>query len=289
MPVIDAHAHDVPLLKKLPVLFDRLGGALPQPERIPGGKAPLSLVHLLADMDQAGVTASLVVLYAQADEFLRLAREQPGRLFGLAYYDSLHPSESMERIQGLCAEHPDLILGVSTAFPFFHQDPRLIDFQPLYEFCQQRGLPIQFHVGGDPSMEEVSRPTAFGVLARQYPALAVICLHAGGSAYREISPLLHRFPNLYLEVEGLQEAELAGDGLPGIVREILRNAPSRKVMFGSNRTHANGPYAARVQAVRALPWRQRADVCWRTAAAVYGLHLPHGSRVASRLAHSFSR
>ncbi len=129
-------------------------------------------------------------------------------------------------------------------------------------------------------MEEVSRPTAFGVVAGRYPELSVICLHAGGGAYRELAPLLHRVPNLFLEVEGLQESELAGDGLPGVLQEILRDAPSRKIMFGSNRTHANGPYAARVRAILALPWRQRADVCWRTAATVYGLHLPDRKRAA---------
>lgn len=289
MPIIDTHAHDVPLLKKLPVLFDRLGGALPQAPGSPDNGEPPTLAQLLADMDEIGVTASLIVLYAQVDEFLRLAREQPGRLFGLAFYDSLHPAESLERVQALCDEHPDLILGVSTALPFFHQDPRQREFHPLYEFCQQRGLPIQFHVGGDAAMEEVSRPTAFGAVAMKYPGLSVICLHAGGSAYREFPPLLRRLPNLYLEVEGLQEADLAGQGHPDILQELLRVAPSRKLMFGSNRTHPNGPYAARVQAVRTLPRRQREDVCWRSATAVYGLCFRNGNPAAAYRARSFAR
>ena len=87
MPIIDAHAHDIPLLKKLPVLFDRLGGSLPQVVGCPGGNEPSSPAQLLAEMDQAGVIASLVVLFAQPDEFLRLASEQPGRLFGFAPSD----------------------------------------------------------------------------------------------------------------------------------------------------------------------------------------------------------
>jgi predicted TIM-barrel fold metal-dependent hydrolase len=239
-------------------------------------------------MDRAGVTASLVVLYAEMDEFLRLARERPGRLFGLAFYDSLNPAESLDRVQTLCAEHPDLILGVSTAFPFFRQDPRLNDFQPLYRFCQERGLPIQFHMGGDPAMEALSRPAGFGVLAAAFPGLPVVCLHAGGGAYRELPPLLHRFSNLYVEVEGLQEREL-GDGRPTILQEMLRAAPSRKIMFGSNRIDPEGPYAARVRAVRTLPWRQRADVCWRTAAAVYGLRISNGKGTPTRLAQALPR
>jgi predicted TIM-barrel fold metal-dependent hydrolase len=288
VPVIDTHAHDVPLLKKLPVLFDRLGGALPRVEAGAGGRSFLALAPLLADMDRAGVTASLVVLYAEIVEFLRLALEQPGRLYGLAYYDSLHPAESLDRVHTLCAEYPDLILGVSTAFPFFRQDPRLNDFQPLYRFCQERGLPIQFHMGGDPAMEALSRPAAFGVLAATFPGLPVICLHAGGGAHRELLALLQRLPNLYVEVEGLQENELEG-GRPVILHEILRAAPSRKVMFGSNRIDPEGPYAARVRAVRTLPWRQRADVCWRTAAAVYRLRIANGKGAPTRLAHALPR
>jgi len=284
MPIIDTHVHDVPLLKKLPVLFDRLAGSLP----VGDGRETSSLDELPADMDRVGVAASLVVLYTHEEDFLRLARANPGRLFGLAYFDSLHPTESLDRIRDLVAECPELLVGVSTAFPYFHQDPRLGEFRPLYEYCERQRLPIQFHTGGDPTMEAVSRPAVFGELAQAYPRLRVICLHAGGSGFREIPDYLQRIPNLFLEVEGLQETDLSGDGRPRVLREILQRAPSRKVMFGSNRMHRNGPYAARVQAVRALPAGQREDVCWQTAAAVYGPHLL-GRRAAALLAHSSSR
>jgi len=284
MPIIDTHVHDVPLLKKLPVLFDRLAGSLPAGD----GREASGLDELPADMDRVGVAVSLVVLYTYEEEFLRLAGANPGRLFGLAYYDSLHPAESLERIQTLAAERPDLLVGISTAFPYFHQDPRLGEFRPLYDYCERRRLPIQFHTGGDPTMEAVSRPAVFGELARAHPRLPVICLHAGGSGFQEIPAYLQQIPNLFLEVEGLQETDLSGDGRPRVLWEILRSAPSRKVMFGSNRMHRNGPYAARVQAVRTLPAPQREDVCWQTAAAVYGPRLL-GHQAAVLLAHSASR
>lgn len=289
VPVIDTHVHDVPLLKKLPVLFDRLGGSLPEVSLVPDGPRAAGLEDLPAEMDRAGVAASLVVLYTQEDEFLRLANLHPGRLFGLAFFDSLHPAESLERIRSLSAERPDLIVGVATAFPFFHQDPRLAEFQPLYEFCERRGLPIQFHAGGDPAMEAVSRPAVFAELAAASPRLPVICLHAGGRSFREMAPLVRRVPNLFLEVEGLQDVDLDGDGRPHVLLEVLQEAPSRKVMFGSNRMQRNGSYAARVKAVRALAWRARRDVCWRTAAAVFGLHLLDGRQTAARLLHSIAR
>ena len=268
--VIDIHAYDVPLARKLPRLSERLGGGLPEagPD-LPRGEAA-KLSDLIEDMDRARVTSSLVVLHEEPAEFFRLATEHPGRLYGLAYYDSLSPRQGLERVRSLCEDHPDLILGVTTAFPCFDLDPRMNDFAPLYEYCLQRDLPVQFHPGGEPGAGEARGPMAIGVLARTYPRLKMVCLHAGGRWHGEMPGLLRRFPNLFLEVEALQHAELEGDGEPRALRALLRAAGSGRLMFGGDWRGRMEHYFQRVEVVRRLPWWQRQNVAWRTAVRVYG-------------------
>lgn len=279
-PILDTHAHDTPLLQKLPVLFDRLDGTLPTFRQQTGERSGSPLADLLAEMDAAGVAASLVLIQADTADFFRLARAHPGRLFGLALYDSLHPAEGLEQIRALQAEGPPLLRGVATAYPFFRQDPRAREFAPLYEFCQGQGLPVQFHPGGDRGMRAGGQPAVLGELAAAYPRLSLVCLHAGGPAHRELPALLRAYPNLYAEVEGLQDSELADGRRPAILHELLRHTPGGRLMFGSDWSARDGSYADRVRTVRALSAAHRADVCWRTAATLYGLRLrPHGGAV----------
>jgi predicted TIM-barrel fold metal-dependent hydrolase len=223
-------------------------------------------------MDRARVRASLVVLDEEPEEFLRLAEQYPGRLFGLAYYDSLSPRLGLERIRALCHDHPGLILGVTTAMLRFHQDPRLRDFIPLYEYCGGRGLPVQFHAEGDPPDEDAGQPTAFAVLARTYPGLTVICRHTGHWRAQALEHLA-RFPNLFLLTDALRGAGPAEDGASPSLLDLLHAAGGRKLMFGSGWRGRQAGYLERVEAVRRLPWPARRHIGWRTAVRAYGPRL----------------
>jgi predicted TIM-barrel fold metal-dependent hydrolase len=271
--VIDISVHDVPLSRKIPAL----SGHLPAPP--PSGDPPrewldeAKLPDLIQDMDRAGMSTSLVVLHEETEEFLGLAARHPGRLFGLAYFDSLSPSDGLERVQTLCHDHPDLILGVRTAMSVFGQDIRLRDFVPFYQYCLERDLPVQFSIGGSPGEAPV-RPTPFGVLAASYPKLRIVCLDAVGGWHPEFPGLLHRFPNLFVAGEGSPEPGADGEGGSRNFREFPGGSASRRSMLGSNWRGRDPAYLRSVERVGCLPWRQRQDVCWRTAAHVYGLRIP---------------
>jgi predicted TIM-barrel fold metal-dependent hydrolase len=224
------------------------------------------LSDLIEDMDRARVRVSLVVLHEETDEFFRLAAEHPGRVFGLAYYDSLSPHRGLERVQGLCHDYPHLVLGVATAMPGLGQDPRLRDFVPLYEFCEERGLPVQFH-GRGAAIGGGLGPMAYAVLAKSYPRLRVVCQH-GESWCGEALALLGGFPNLFLQVDGLS------------LHTALRATDSRKLLFGSGWRGREAGYFERAEGVRRLPWWQRRNVGWRTAVRV------HGSRILCPSARS---
>jgi predicted TIM-barrel fold metal-dependent hydrolase len=270
--VIDTSAHDVPLLRKIPDLFQHLAPRLPPGDprglRVEEAKLP-DLIH---DMDRAGVRASLVVLSEETHEFFSLAARHPGRLFGLAYFDSLSPHQGLERVRTLRDDHRDLILGVRTAMPILHQDPRLRDFVPFYQYCLERDLPVQFQMGGNPG-EAVARPTPFGVLAASYPRLRIVCVHSGGPWHPDLPGLLRRFPNLFVAAEGSPGSAVEDGGGSRTYREFLRQTGSRQVMFGSNRLGRDPAYLQAVERARSLPWWQRRNVCWRTAAQVFGARI----------------
>ncbi len=253
--ILDTHVFEAPLSRKAPDLFRDASGTLAMADRH-AEEMEARLSDLIEDMDRACVDASLVVLHEETDEFFHLAAQHTGRLFGLAHYDSLSPPRGLEWVQALCNDHPALILGVTTAMPWLGQDPRLRDFAPLYEFCAERGLPVQFHAGND-AAEGAPRLMALAVLARSYPRLKLVCrYHEGWRG--EAVVVLNRLPNLFLQVDGLS------------LHTPLRATGSRKLLFGSDWRGREASYFERVEGVRRLPWWQRRNVAWRTAVRVYG-------------------
>jgi predicted TIM-barrel fold metal-dependent hydrolase len=131
---------------------------------------------------------------------------------------------------------------------------------------------VQFHLGGIPG-EAVPRPMPFGVLAASYPRLRIVCIHPGGSWHPDLPGLLRRFPNLFVAAEGSPGPDAGDNGGSRTYREFLRLAGSRQLMFGSNWLGRDPAYLQAVERAQSLPWWQRRNVCWRTAARVYGTRI----------------
>lgn len=273
--IIDVHVHDIPLSRKVPMLFHHLRRSFPGDDlEIQQGEGS-GLPDLLEDMDRARVAASLVVLSEERGEFFRLAGQYPGRLFGLAYYDSLSHLQGLDRIRELREAHPTLIVGVTTVIAGLHQDPRLKDFAPLYEYCIQHELPIQFYSDGSSTGEGSVQPTAFAVLARTYPPLKVVCRY-GESWDENAMESLRHFPNLFLQVAGLPQTE--GNEIPRLLQALLCRVGSHKILFASDWRGRDPTYFQQVEAVRRLPWWQRRNIGWRTAVRVYGPRISSAQR-----------
>jgi predicted TIM-barrel fold metal-dependent hydrolase len=143
---------------------------------------------------------------------------------------------------------------------------------PFYRFCQERGLPIQFHFGGSPVMEALCHPNLFAALARAFPRLTIVCLHTGGGWSQELPHLLHHHPNVYVETEYLQlhEAEL---NMPAqVVPQFLQNWGLTRVMFGTDRVKREPKYFRRIALVKELPQMVRDELCYRNARFAYRLN-----------------
>jgi predicted TIM-barrel fold metal-dependent hydrolase len=232
----------------------------------------VALRLLREDMEQAEVATSLVVtLPEDVSALAHEAAQTPGKLYSLLWFDSRQPDQSVQELRVLVARFPSFLIGVKTVLPYLYQNPLQQEFFPLYAFCQERRLPIQFHFGGNPRMETLCRPSLFAALARIFPQLLIVCLHAGGGWSQEIPALLATCPNVYLEVEGIQLHEAELNLPPQIVPSLLQRCGSAKFMFGSDRIGREQKFFRRVQYIRSLPLPYREDLCQRTAARVYQL------------------
>lgn len=257
MLLIDAHVH---------LRTGKLSGT-PTP-----ASAELALSLLQDDMEQAGVTTSLVVTWPEDVSVLaREAARTPGRFYSLLWFDSRWPERSLRELVSLVERFPTVLMGVKTVLPYLSQSPLQRELLPLYAFCQERQLPIQFHCGGNPTMEMLCRPDLFAVLARAFPQLTLVCLHSGGGWYRVMPRLLAAYANIYLEVEGVQLHEAQLHLTPRVLPYLLQQADTAKIMFGSDRLVREEKYFRRVQFINNIPPPYHADVCYRTAARVYRL------------------
>lgn len=257
MRLVDAHTH---------LRTGKLSGT-PTP-----ASAELALQLLQEDMERAGITTSLVVTWPEdVPALAQEAARSPGTLYSLLWFDSRRPGRSLQELTLLVERFPAVLIGVKTVFPYLYQNPLQQEFFPLYAFCQERQLPIQFHFGGNPRMEEVCRPSLFVALARAFPALPIVCLHAGGGWQREMPNLLATCSNVYLEVEGLQLHEAQLNLPPQVLPYLLQRCGSGKIMFGSDRIGREEKFFRRVQFIRSIPPLYRDDLCQQTATRVYRL------------------
>src|SRR5258705_4872772 len=166
MTLIDAHTH---------LRTGKLAGTLTP------ASVEVALRLLRNDMERAEATSSLVVtLPEDVPALAQEAARAPGALYSLLWFDSRQPEQSLQELRLLTTRFPSLPIGVKTVLPYLSQHPLQPELFPLYTFCQERRLPIQFHCGGNLRMEALCHPSLFAALARTFPHLLIVCLHAGG-------------------------------------------------------------------------------------------------------------
>ncbi|PPD10619.1 amidohydrolase family protein [Methylophilus sp.] len=85
--------------------------------------------------------------------------------------------------------------------PGFGKPARQVDdplFDPVYDACQQYGVPVCVMSGPTTPDLDYAHPNAVARLARKYPQLNIICFHGYYPFVNEIVGAAFRYPNLYL-------------------------------------------------------------------------------------------
>jgi uncharacterized protein len=92
---------------------------------------------------------------------------------------------------------------------FYANDTRLY---PIYEACQEQGLPVLFHAGTslfEGSKMRYSDPYTFDDVINDFPRLKIVLCHGGRGFWYNIAEfLVKNFENVYIDISGLPPANL---------------------------------------------------------------------------------
>jgi len=159
----------------------------------------------LAEIGAAGISRAVVVgretpgLTIDNDTIHALVRNQP-QLIGLGSVDIRQRGER-GAIDEIHRAVNQLGLRAINIEPGFGEPPLQVDHAqlfPVYETCQQLGVPVCLMSGPTTPDLDYAHPNAVARLARRYPQLQIICFHGYYPYVNEIVGAAFRYDNIYL-------------------------------------------------------------------------------------------
>ena len=162
-----------------------------------------SMSLFIEEMDAAGIT-----LGSRADpkstgmdnnDLARLDAAYPGRFIGIAGIDPLDGEEALRETEHFALKGP---AGASVLEPGFCSTPLYANDQriyPIYELCQQHGIPVFLSFGGYVAPDlTYNSPFIIDRLALDFPSLKLVIAHGGWPFVTEICHVAFNRENVYL-------------------------------------------------------------------------------------------
>ena len=142
--------------------------------------------------------------YWVPDAFVaEFAARAPEKLVGFASCDPTqegHLEELRHAVEGL---H---LRGVKMGPIYAGFDPREERCEPVYRYCESRGLPVIFHTGTTFNREAVlrfGRPQLLDEVAMLHPDLRMVLAHLGHPFGEECLCVIRKHPHVYADVSAL--------------------------------------------------------------------------------------
>lgn len=213
--------------------------------RLDLGKLPVSTGQLLEEMDSTGVERAVILgqdthatrnpsfkhYTIRNDQLASIASTSHDRLVPFAGVD---PNAGADGVREL--KRSIVKLGVkglkihSSANSVYPNDPKKM--YPLYELCQEKGLPILFHTGttglGDCEIK-YSKPEYLDEVSEKFPDLKVVMAHFGWPWSDVAIALALRHPNVFLDVSGWRPRYL-----PQSVLSYMNGPLQDRFLFGTD-------------------------------------------------------
>ncbi len=201
------------------------------------GDAPLPDVDATrAVMDEAGVETGLISAWTgptgvliSNDETAENARRSDGRLRPVMSVDLNDPMGAVREIRQRAKEG---FVGVRALPWLWGVPPNDRRFYPIYAACIDAGLPFCTQIGhtGPLRTSEYGRliPYLEDVLL-DFPELVIVGGHVGFPWVDEVTTLLHKFPNFYVDTSAYVLHRLPPD-----LVQLMKNEGKTRIMFGSN-------------------------------------------------------
>jgi predicted TIM-barrel fold metal-dependent hydrolase len=127
----------------------------------------------------------------------------PDKLVGFAASDPTQAGYMEELREGI--EELGLV-GLKLGPMYAGFDPRDPRCDPIYTYCQERGIPILFHSGTTYNRAAplaFTRPWLFDEVAIKYPELRMVLAHVGHPFCEECLVVIRKHPHVYADISAL--------------------------------------------------------------------------------------
>lgn len=190
----------------------------------------------LAAMDEAGVETALISAWTgpqgaliSNDETAENADCSGGRLKPVMSVDLNDPMKAVREIRKRAKEGFIAVRALPWLWGLPPNDRR---FYPVYTACVDEGLPFCTQIGhtGPLRTSEYGRliPYLEDVLL-DFPELVVVGGHVGFPWIDEVTSLLHKFPNFYVDTSAYVLHRLP----PGFI-QLMKETGNKRILFGTN-------------------------------------------------------
>lgn len=196
-----------------------------------GLSGTITIPNLHSAMDAMSISTAFVLaidypfLSKNSETILKKIQHDPKLVgFGSVHPASRNKHQKIAHLQSLGA------FGIKLHPFFMMMRPANQAYYPIYEACQELHMPVLFHTGYGSLTPKWSRslvsPGDFEKVAQLFPRLTIIFGHAGGEClYQEMADISTRYPNTYLQY----------DGLPAhLLKQMLRKVDTERVLYGSD-------------------------------------------------------
>ena len=207
-------------------------------------KLPSSTGQILEEMDEAGVAKAVILgqdthatpnpafksYTLRNDEITRLAGASGDRLVPFAGVDP-NSGESLSELKRAVKKLGMRGLKVHSSANSVYINDRKRMF-PIYEFCQDAGIPVLFHTGttglGDCEIR-YSKTELLDEVCQSFPDLKVIMAHFGWPWPEVAMAIALRNPNVFIDVSGWK-AKYIPQGVFPYLNGILQD----RFLFGTD-------------------------------------------------------
>jgi uncharacterized protein len=166
----------------------------------------VSLVNLLAQMDDAGIKKSVLfaldapLLYASNEFVANICKKYPSRFIGFASVDP-RKTDACEQLKYAVEKLSLKGLKLHPPLQNFYPNDRIV--WPVYALASEMGIPVVFHVGSTPFGNLVKLKQADPILiddiANDFPNLKIILTHLGTLWHNESFMITEKHPNVYID------------------------------------------------------------------------------------------
>ena len=213
--------------------------------RIDLASLPISIDELVQGMDVAGVERAVILgqdTHATSNpsfkhytmknqELARIARQGKDRFIPFAGVDPNAGSEANKELRRAIKQLDFRGLKVHSSVSSIYPNNKR-EMYPLYETCQEFGVPILFHTGttglGDCEIK-YSKPEYLDEVGQDFPDLKIITAHFGWPWMDVAIAIALRNPNVYIDISGWRPKHL-----PTGLLAYLNGPLQDKFLFGTD-------------------------------------------------------